>query len=186
MDKLATAGALTDLGLKRDRFQVAENTCLGLIRLQTFHRKAGAVENLAGRLDIRLPGPGETLSEQDRQWFWSAPGEWVIAVPAGSERDALHSFQVRLDGLLAVLSVMTDSRIILNLTGESARDILSRGSTVDFHPWAFGAGQCVNTLFAGVSVMLACPGADDVILLFVDRSVAQYLINWLEAASVDC
>ena len=81
---------------------------------------------------------------------------------------------------------VTMANVFVPFPGASAREVLSRGSTVDFHPTRFGAGSCVLTRFAGVPAMLACPYGGDVILLFADRSQARYLLEWFEAASVDC
>ena len=114
-----------------------------------------------------------------------APGEWIVAVHAGTERDAISNLQAKLDGLFAVVSLMTDSRVVLDLTGSTALDILARGSTVDFHPVNFGAGRCINTRLAGVPVMLACSAGGESVLLFADRSVGPYLLEWLEAASAE-
>jgi sarcosine oxidase subunit gamma len=185
MDKRLATTALNDSPLEREHFRVAENTDRGLLRLQTFHRTPDAVGSLSQRLGIRLPAAGETVAEQGMRWFWSAPGEWVITAPAEAERDTARALQEKLDGLFVVLSVMTDSRVVLDISGESARNVLARGSTVDFHPASFGAGQCVNTRFAGVSVMIAQLEAGS-FLLFADRSLGAYLRAWFDAASVSC
>ncbi|MBN7795295.1 sarcosine oxidase subunit gamma [Parahaliea mediterranea] len=186
MAKLDRATPLAGTGLERAGLCVAENTGLGLIRLQAFHRRPGAVEELTARLGIEPPGPGSLRSERDRQWFWSAPGEWLIAIPAGTEDAVLGALRAQLDGLFVVLSAITDSQVALDITGEAVREVLARGSTVDFHPASFGAGNCVLTRFAGVPVMLASPGRGEQILLFADRSLARYLLDWFEAASIDC
>jgi len=185
MDNLAKQTALAGAELARQTFNVKEHTRLGLIRLQTFHRKPGAVENLADRLGLDLPGPGETLADQNRQWFWSAPGEWIIAVYTGNERGVITALQEKLDGLFVVFSLMSDSRVVLDVGGASARAILARGSTVDFHPSSFCAGRCLNTRLASVPVMLACQAAGESFLLFADRSVGHYLLEWFSAASND-
>jgi sarcosine oxidase subunit gamma len=143
------------------------------------------VESLSQRLGIALPAAGETVAEHGTQWFWSAPGEWVIAVPAGAESDTARALQEKLDGLFVVLSVMTDSRVVLDVSGEGARNVLARGSTVDFDPASFSIGQCLSTRFAGVPVMIARSEAG-VFLVFADRSVAAYLLDWFGAASIAC
>lgn len=183
MDKPLAVTALNGPALEREHIRVAENTDWGLLRLQIFHRTPGAVDSLAKRLDIRLPAAGETVVENGMRWFWSAPGEWVIAVPADTERDTARALREKLDGLFAVPSVITDSRVVLEISGESARNLLARGSTVDFHPASFGVGQCLSTRFAGVPVMIAQLEAG-IFLLFADRPVAAYLRDWFEAASV--
>ena len=185
MAELAAITPLQGRGLSRAQFSVRENSDYGLIRLQTFHRKAGQVDNLSMQLGLALPGPGAILASGDLQIFWSAPGEWVIAVPRGSERAALMDLHAKLDGLLAVLSAMTDSRVVLQLGGQQLRTVMARGSSVDFHPASFAEGRCLTTRFAGVPVMLvALPGEE--CLLFADRSVAAYLLDWFEASSQDC
>lgn len=185
MDNLAAMSPAQSRDLYRDHFTVRETTDYGLIRLQTFHRRAGQVDHVSAQLGLALPGPGAVLDSGDLQVFWSAPGEWVIAVPQGSERARLMALQAKLDGLFAVLSVMTDSRVALQLAGAQLRTVLARGSSVDFHPGVFSAGRCLATRFAGVPVMLvAQPG--DTCLLLACRSVAAYLLDWFQAASRDC
>ena len=185
MDNLARETVLGGAQVARDQFNVKEHTGLGLIRLQTFHRKSGAVANLSRSLGVELPGPGETAADQHRQWFWLAPGEWIVAVHAGTERDVISNLQAKLDGLFVVVSLITDSRVVLDLAGSATRDVLARGSTVDFHPASLGAGRCINTRLAGVPVMLACSSGGESFLLFADRPVGPYLLAWFEAASAE-
>jgi sarcosine oxidase subunit gamma len=186
MDRPASPLVLDDSTIARDGFDVFEKIGLGLIRLQVFSRKADAVVLASERLGMSLPNAGKIATRQQEQWFWSAPGEWLIAVPEDAEMEVVNSLRAKLDGLFAVLSVITDSQVVLELSGQCLREVLARGSTVDLHPSRFGEGQCLNTRFAAVSVMLACPGAADPILLFADRTVATYLNRWLRAASADC
>ena len=185
MDNLARETVLAGGELNRPHFTVKEHSGLGLIRLQTFHRTPGAVANLNSSLGVELPGPGETQADQNRQWFWSAPGEWVVAVHAGTEGEVIDMLREKLDGLFVVTSVMSDSRVVLDIAGQAARDIMARGSTVDFHPASFGAGRCLNTRLAGVPVMVACSSGGESFLLFADRSVGDYLLQWFGAASSD-
>lgn len=183
MDSLARESVLAGAQLEQPLFSVRENTDVGLIRLQTFHRKSGAVEGLSQRLGMLLPGPGEVTAEQGMRLFWSAPGEWIIAVPMGSEQEVVGSLREKLHGLVVVLSVISDSRVMLDITGSAAREVLACGSTVDFHPTQFGVGHCISTRLAGVPVMLACCQSDEMFLLFADRSVAHYLLEWFGASS---
>lgn len=185
MAEMAAITPLHGRGLSRTQFSVRESSDYGLIRLQTFHRRAGQVDNLSRQLGLALPCPGTILASDELRIFWSAPGEWVIAVPRGSERVKLTELQARLDGMFTVLSVMTDSRVVLQLGGEQLRTILARGSSSDFRPSSFAEGRCLTTRFAGVPVMLVELPREEC-LLFADRSVATYLLDWFRAASRDC
>ncbi|MEM1111577.1 MAG: sarcosine oxidase subunit gamma family protein [Pseudomonadota bacterium] len=187
MDNAARESVLAGHELARERFSVRENTSLGLIRLQAFHRKAGNVDAVARQLGLPLPRPCQSARDEDMQLFWSAPGEWILASPAGSEREIAQLLQSRLDNsALAVTSVVTDSRVTLELGGAAVRDVLARGSTLDFHPSQFGAGRCVTTRFAGIPAMLTYPEGGEGFLLFADRSLGHYLLDWFAAASADC
>ncbi len=185
MDNLATAPAPGSLPLERDHFQVSEDTSLGLLYLQTFHRRPGAVKNLSSQLEVELPEPGATLVTGNTQWLCTAPGEWLLAVRAGTEAEAALSLQGKLDGMQVVLTTASDSRVILNISGVGARNVLSRGTLVNLHRESLGAGRCISTKFAGVHVILACPMDDNNIVLYADRSVANYLVEWLYEQSID-
>jgi heterotetrameric sarcosine oxidase gamma subunit len=190
MANLAATIRLHNKAVFRTGFNVEQNNDFGLIRLQTFHRRVGLVDKVAAKLGMDLPGmdlpgPGEIVGSGELRIFWSAPGEWVIALPAGTENDRLSELQSKLDGLFVVLTLMTDSRVAMNLGGEKVRDILARGSSVNFHATDFGINRCLSTRFAGVPVMLVgLPGNE--FLLFACRSVAIYLFDWFQAASRDC
>lgn len=184
MADLAATTPLQGEGLSQMQFSVRETSDYGLIRLQAFHRKAGQVDMLSRQLGLALPGPGARLVSGELQVFWSAPGDWMFAVPRGGERAKLAELQAKLDGLFTALSVMTDSRVALQLGGMQLRTVLARASSVDFRPNSFSEGRCLVTRFAQVPVMLvALPGEE--CLLFADRAVAAYLLDWFQAASLD-
>ena len=182
MLNLASASPLEKSAIRK--IQLSENTALGLIRFQIFNRGQNTVENFERQLKMQFPSSGEITSEGNMRLFWCSPGEWIITVPVGTEQDVIDALNLKLNGLVAVLKTVTDSQTILELYGKSAREVLSRGSTADFCPARFGSGQCLNTRFAGVPAMLACPENDEKILLLVDRSLADYLMAWFHAASI--
>jgi hypothetical protein len=43
--------------------------------------------------------------------------------------------------------------------------------------------RCINTRLAGVPVMLSCSAGGESFLLFADRSVGHYLLDWFHAVS---
>lgn len=185
MAKLEVTTPLQGRGLSREQLSVRENSDYGLIRVQAFHRKVGQIDKLSLQVGLTLPGPGEMLDHGELLILWSAPGEWVIAVPRRDESVALMKLQEKLDGLLVVLSAMTDSRVVLQLGGRQLRTVLARGSSVDFHTASFTEGRCLTTRFAGVPAMLV-PFPGEECLLFADRSVAAFLLDWFQAVSRDC
>ncbi|MEQ9463297.1 MAG: 2Fe-2S iron-sulfur cluster-binding protein [Haliea sp.] len=173
-----------DSGIARPGFRLREETGIELLRLQVFHRGEGQVEALATALDTALPSPGIAHPQGARTWLWCAPGDWLLAVPAGTGATELAALSAAADELLAVATAVTDSRVLLRLGGARLRDVLARGTTLDLHPQQFGDRQCAVTRFAGVPVLLLAEG--DEMLLLACRSLAAYLLAWFGAASRDC
>lgn len=170
----------------RPGFTAVEITQYDLIRLQVFSRQPGIESELSSRVEHPMPAPGESISEAGREWYWSAPGEWVVAVPAGSGTAEIDTLKTRLAGLYAVLTPMTDSRTCIEVSGAEVRQVLARGTTIDLTPSAFNPGKCAITRFASIAVMLVCAERDDSFRLFAESSYRQYLFEWLEAACRDC
>lgn len=172
-------------GVERHGFVMTKISTLGLIRLQTAYRTPGAVDALVARLDRQLPRPGQCTVNESQRLFCSVPGEWIVGVPKGEERHYLESMQQRLDGLVALTTVITDSRVVFEMEGDHAFDILSRGSTFDFHSSNFGTGACINTRLAGLPVMLAKADDQAATTVFIDRSSEHYFRAWIVAVSAE-
>ncbi len=173
-----------DSGIARSTFRLREETGCELIRLQTFHRSEGQVQALAAALSTALPGPGVAHRQGAQCWLWCAPGDWLVAVPAGTGAAELATLQAAAGELLAVATASSDSRVMLRLGGARVRDVLARGTTLDLHPQQFGHQHCALTRFAGVPVLLLAEA--DEVLLVACRSLAVYLLEWFRAASRDC
>ena len=169
-----------------DGFQVRESSRWDLLRLQVFHRDPEQLQALAGRIGRSMPVNGEVVID-DATIFWNAPGDWLIGVEAGQGGDVLRQLRDNLQGLLVVIEEVTDSRVVMELSGSSLRRVLARGSSLDFDPAVFSGRRCASTRFAGVSAMLATldQGDSDRFVLLACRSLADYLYQWFEEASVD-
>ena len=62
--------------------------------------------------------------------------------------------------------------------------LLAMGCGIDMHKSAFTTGQCVRTHFANVLLFIVAVD-DDNFDLYVDRSHARYLRDWLLSAGED-
>ncbi len=186
MDELIEETVLAGASVQRKTLQVVELAAFGLVRLQACDRTERGLAVLSEQLGLTLPGPGLVLDSQEGAWFWTAPGEWLVAVTAGAEEQSLSALRSRLGSEGVACSIVTDSHVVLEISGVAAREVLARGSTVDFHPVNFPTGKCLLTQFAGLPVLLATLPGRDTFILFADRSVGQYLIEWFKSASSDC
>lgn len=184
MSSLQTATMLKGRSIKRDGFEVRENREIGLLRLQTFGRTPDAVAAVRDQVDLPLPGPGE-FSTDSICFYWAGPGQWIVSCPIGEEAAVAARLRKAVEGLLAVVTEITDSRVVLDVAGDRFREVLARGSSVDFHQDTFLDGGCLTTRFAGIPAMIACGVIPGGARIFCDASFGSYLADWFDAASFD-
>lgn len=183
MADAAEVNVTDELLFECSELSISSSAYTGLLRVQVFHRKARAVEEFSQALGLELPGPNAASTIGRHLWLWSAPGEWLVAVPGGVEGDVKESLETTQGNFLSVVSVVTDSRCVFSLSGSNVRGVLARGSNVDFHPASLMPGGCRVACVAGISVLLA--DMKDTILLVFDSSYRAYVLNWFEAACLE-
>jgi sarcosine oxidase subunit gamma len=118
--------------------------------------------------------PNRVQAGDGRSALWLGPDEWLVVadgplalgVPAGA-------------GSVVDLSA---NRVVLELRGQDARDVLAAGCALDLHPRAFGPGRCAQTLLARANVILEQTAAD-AFRVYVRPSFAGYLRAWLDDAT---
>ncbi len=149
---------------------------LGQVDVRVDPRDAAAVESVGIRLPLE---PNTAWSDGERAALWLGPDEWlVIGASEGSLREALAAVHASVVDVSA-------NRVVLELDGPSAREILEAGCSIDLHPRAFGPGRCAQTLLARANVLLWQIAAhpDPVYRLFVRPSFAAYLAAWIADAA---
>jgi len=110
--------------------------------------------------------------------LWLGPDEWLVVVQ-GAAPDLLPRLERAVMGRRAAVSDLSSSRAIVEIGGAQARALLEIGCGLDLHSRAFGAGQCAQTLFARVPVILDQLDDAPHYRLLVHRSYAHWLGDWL-------
>jgi len=146
---------------------------------------SSAVEKVLG---FALPVTANTATGKGRKSaLWMGPDEWlIVTAPDGAAKTRTNLEDKLADQHVAIVDV-SDSRIIIELSGKYARQVLMKGCNIDFHPRSFGPGQCVQSTLALAHVMIhqtaqhKGTGAPTY-HVYVHRSFAEYLWAWLEDA----
>ncbi len=123
--------------------------------------------------------PNRVASMRELRSLWLGPDEWLVTAPEGLAPDLPGRLARALAGRHASVLDLSASRVIIEIAGARARDLLQKGCGLDLHPRAFGPGQCAQTLFAKLPVIIDQLGAAPVYRLFVRRSAARWLAEWL-------
>jgi heterotetrameric sarcosine oxidase gamma subunit len=153
--------------------------------LATIVAADGQDRALAARLAAvsgwRLPEPGKAQITDEQGLVWSAPGQWLAIAPSPA---ALRSLAADLRGLAAVTE-QSDSRAVLRIAGPRARDVLSKGVTVDLHPRAFQPGDAAVTSIAHIGAQIWQRDAAPTYDIAVPRSFAASFWHWLTEAAAE-
>ncbi len=125
--------------------------------------------------------PNTASSGTDHVILHLGPEEWLVVGPPDSERTLVTTLATILPE--ASIIDVTEGYATIRLGGALARDVLSMGTALDLHPRRFTAGTATRTLFARITIILHKAGDDPVFNIHVERSQAEYLWTWLEAAA---
>ncbi len=110
--------------------------------------------------------------------FWLGPDEWLIVAPE-SAGDLARRLRAALTDQHASVVDLGAANVTLRLTGARSREVLAKACPLDFHPRAFRPGRCAQSNFARTQALVALEDETPVFDLFVRRSFATYLADWL-------
>lgn len=122
--------------------------------------------------------------DSDPRVCWLGPDQWLLTSNTRPAGEIIGHIGQMLPDVLHAPTDMSSGNASFTLKGPAARKLLAMGCGIDMHPSAFTPGQCVRTNFALVSLFIVAV-EDDRFDLFVDRSYARYLENWIAAAGED-
>jgi sarcosine oxidase subunit gamma len=129
--------------------------------------------------------PNRVASMRTLRTLWLGPDEWLVTSPEGMAPELLGRLTRALAGRHAQVTDLSASRAVIEIAGSRARDLLEKGCGLDLHPRAFGPGHCAQTLFAKLPVIIDQTSAAPLYRLFVRRSAARWLADWLIDAALE-
>ena len=129
--------------------------------------------------------PNRVASMRLVRTLWLGPDEWLVTAPEGAAPDLMGRLMRALANRQAMVSDLSASRAIIEVSGPRARALLEKGCGLDLHPRTFGPGSCAQTLFAKLPVILDQTSAAPAYRLFVRRSAARWMCEWLIDAALE-
>ena len=103
----------------------------------------------------------------------------------GSEEKLVADLKQALTGQHAAVIDVSESRTVISLSGPDAREVLARGCSLDFNPRVFGPGQCAQTGLTKANVLIDQRDATPSYDIYVLKSFADYLWQWLGLVNRD-
>ena len=115
--------------------------------------------------------------------YWLGPNEWLIVGPGA--RDLISGLRESFLGLHASVTDVSGGNVSMRLSGQSVRDVLAKGCTLDFHPDVFKPGCCAQSGLAKANVLIGLDTDEATFHIVVRRSFAEYLALWLKHSAVE-
>lgn len=142
------------------------------------------VEGVQGVLRVGVPLDANTaIVGGDITVLWLGPDEWLVVTPDGQETELAKRINDALAGQHFAVSDVSDSRVVIGLTGVHARDVLRKGCSLDLHPRVFTAGDCAQSSLARCHMLLHQINEIPTYDVYVHRSFSDYAWRWLEDAA---
>jgi len=149
-------------------------------------KKREFLTNIGKNLNMILPTEANTSTTSDKLTaIWLSPDEWMIV---SNELTSKETNKYELNEMLfksiskknlgAVIDI-TDQFVQLELKGKNIYEIFSAGSPYNFYEFKEKKGSTTQTVLNHIDVILHHKDSD-MVNLFVRRSFAQHLWDWIE------
>ena len=129
---------------------------------------------------VALPiAPNTFATSAELTALWLGPSSWLLIAGGVSP---LVDFKARRDALNAVGGTLFDvsaSRVAWTLSGPRATAVLAKGCPLDFHPRAFAAGACAQSLIGHVNALYVKHDDAPTFTVMVARSFARNVFQAL-------
>ena len=127
--------------------------------------------------------PNTTLAWGDAVALWVGPGEWLVVTRGDAPAD--HDLRALLDGPSGAVTDLSHARTAMRISGVRADDLIAKGCPLDLDPARFPPGRCAQSVMSGANVLLHKLDDRPSYDLYVMRSYALYLWEWLLAAGAE-
>lgn len=116
--------------------------------------------------------------------FWTAPGEWLITGDGLNAADCAEKLAGVLDGRTRTVTDLSSGLAVIELSGERSLDLLASCCSIDFHGPDGEPGRYVISRMHQLPVLIHRADSGQMYHIYADRSVAQYLLDWMRQVIV--
>jgi sarcosine oxidase subunit gamma len=170
------------LGVESDVLAIKELPFLGHINVRGSSENSKFMAAVKKVIGAALPIDANTFIESNGDTIlWLGPNEWLIVTAQEKTLELIEKLEKALGDTFSAINDVSGGNTILELSGEKARALLSKGCPLDLHESVFTTGQCAQTVIAKTGMTLWSLQAEGKIIytLIVRRSFSDYLGLWL-------
>ena len=169
-----------------ERFAIRELPFTAQINLRGNPAEAAFAGHAAQALGTPLPQPANTWTGGNEcTVLWLGPDEWLVAAADGRAEALCGALRRALAGTHHSVTDLSANRTAIEISGDDARSVLAKGTSLAMHAAAFAPPQCAQSWLAKAQVILQCCEVRPVFRLYVRNSFADYLACWLVDAATE-
>jgi sarcosine oxidase subunit gamma len=165
---------MSDSTLKLQRL-----TDVGYLNLRGDANNPEFMDAVAKVIGLALPLEPNTLASGEHDVFWLGPDEWMLVSGHADISQMVLALNEELQQIHAAVNDLSGGQVTYRLSGEDARELLSKGCALDLHPSVFGPGACAQTGLAKASVIMRPLSGEPGFDLLLRRSFSDYVWQWL-------
>ncbi len=171
---------LSDLAAPRAGVEMRERADVGKINLRGDANDPSFRSAVETELGLEIPVTPNTFATNDKRTiYWLGPDEWLMHCPVDDRRDTQARLRQSLTGIHCALTDVSDYYLVIRLTGDKARDVLSKAIPFDVHRNVFTAGACAQTRFSHAGILLSAVDEAPTFDIQVRWSFAEYVWKFL-------
>ena len=149
---------------------------MGKVNLRGDAEDPEFTESVERALGVALPlAPNTVCTNIDYTVFWLGPNEWLIHCAEGEQAETEQKLRRSLGDRHVAVTDVSDYYVVLRMSGDKAREVLSKGTPFDTRPSVFAPGACAQTFFGHASILLHCVDQGPTFDIQVRWSFAEYL-----------
>ena len=165
----------------KNLLKISENQNLLITQIAQYKNSTILPENI--KID-NLNLKNEILSvsnNADTRILWSGPNNWILI---SKKKDILKEVSEKFDEKNFAITDLSHSRAIIELEGESAKEVLKKGCPYNFNE--LKKNNCLNSTFNGMSVMIDILNDNpDKVRIFTLRSFGESLYHSITDSSLE-
>ncbi len=130
-------------------------------------------------LGVDLPKTPRTSSSWgDVKCLWLSIDQWLVLCAKSKVEELIRTLRTELAGVHSLVVDVSDMRAVMRLEGESVREVLLKGSSLDLLSDDYKPGTVRRMRFAEIAALLHIV-EDNVFDIYVFRSYADYTWEFL-------
>ena len=177
-DAISALPGATATGLAK----ISEAGLVGMVTLKADLSDKTVAAAILAVTGFKMPGQRLILQNVEGAVGWMAPDELLIVCPHAGAPQVVAELDAKLKGTHHLALNVSDARVVFDIAGHGAREVLAKLAPVDLHPDHFQPGQLRRTRIAQVAAAFWMTG-DDAFRLVTFRSVARYAFDLLAVSA---